>query len=72
MSEDLYGVLMRYHREEVRPEIDSGNESLRAEMLTRFDEMLTHFDQVYKRFDRLESEHYALSAAVKRLEDRET
>lgn len=59
-------VLMRYHREIVRPEIDEVRSKLAA-LATR-DELLSHVDGIYVRFGRLESEYAALIAAVRRLE----
>jgi chromosome segregation ATPase len=59
-------VLMRYHQEIVRPEIDELRSKLAA-LATR-DELLSHVDGIYVRFGRLESEYAALIAAVRRLE----
>lgn len=74
MPDDLLGVLTRFHREVVLPDIDSRigalSRELRGEISGLRNEMLSHFDAVYKRFDRLESEYQALSAAVARLEAR--
>ncbi len=60
-------MLMRFHREIVIPDIERIVDG-RVDALRR--ETLSHFDAVYKLFDRLESQHYALSAAVRRLEER--
>jgi hypothetical protein len=75
MAEELYGVLMRFHREVVVPDIerivDDRIGSVDGRVAGLRNETLTHFDEVYKRFDRLETEYQALSAAVKRLERRQ-
>jgi chromosome segregation ATPase len=63
-------VLMRYHQEIVRPEVEEVRSKL-ADMATR-DELLTHVDGIYLRLDQLTSEYHALSAAVRRLEDQMT
>ncbi len=58
MADDLFGVLTRFHREVVIPDLDSRigavSQELRGEIRALRDEMLSHFDAVYKRFDRLE------------------
>lgn len=36
----------------------------------KFRDIFTHFDQVYQRFDRLETEYYAISAVLSRIEKR--
>lgn len=64
-TEELYSVLMRFHREVVVTDIER-IVGQRIDVLR--DETLSHFDAMYKRFDRLETEYQALSAAVKRLE----
>lgn len=65
MAEDeaLYSVLMRFHQEVVRPELNELREELRdeirgvrARMVTR-DEWLSYLDDIHARFDRLESEY---------------
>ena len=71
MPDELFSILMRFHREVVLPDIErivGGVVDSRVTALR--DEMLSNFDAVYKRFDRLESEYHSLSAAVKRLEER--
>jgi hypothetical protein len=67
MADELWNTLLKFHREVAAPEIVG---PLREEIASGRGEMLSHFDGVYKRFDRLESEYYALSAAVKRLEEK--
>ena len=67
MAEDLYQTLMRFHREIAVPDIERIVDS----RVTPFrDEVMTHLDGLWKRFDRLESEYYALKAAVDRVEQR--
>lgn len=70
VAEEIYDVLMRFHREFVLPDMDR----LETRMIDRMDALhrqtLGHFDAIYKRFDRLESEYYSLKAAVQRLEER--
>ena len=69
MYDELFGILMRFHRDIVVPDIERivGHkvDDLR-------DEMLTNFDAVYKRFDRVESEQASLGATVDRIEQRVT
>ena len=71
VADDLFDVLMRFHREVVIPDMERLEERLEARLGGRIDELrdeiLGRFDAVYKRFDRLESEYHALSAAVKKL-----
>jgi hypothetical protein len=68
MYDELFGVLMRFHREIVVPDIERivgeavGRVDLKVDALR--DEMLTNFDAVYVRFDRLESEYEELNAAM--------
>jgi hypothetical protein len=54
----------------VTPEMDRFEERIGSRIDALRDETLSHFDSVYKRFNNLELEHYALSAAVRRLESR--
>jgi uncharacterized coiled-coil DUF342 family protein len=63
-------VLMRYHEEIVRPEIDEVRSKL-ADLATR-SEMLSHVDGIYVRLGRLESEYSALTAAFQRVEQQVT
>src|SRR6266436_3586936 len=50
--------------------VDSRVSSVESNLKSFRNETLSHFDAMYKRFDRLESEYHALSAAVKRIEER--
>jgi hypothetical protein len=70
MYDELFGVLMRFHREVVVPDIERivGRVDLKVDALR--DEMLTNFDAVYVRFDRLESEYEELNAAMSRVEEK--
>jgi hypothetical protein len=74
VDDQIYRVLMRFHREVVIPDMQRLEDRLEDRISQRIaelrDETLTHFDAVYKRFDRLETEHHALSAAVRRREFR--
>jgi hypothetical protein len=57
MADDLYDVLMRFHRQVVQPEFEELRgemREMRGEMVTR-SEMLSYMDDIYKRFDRLEA-----------------
>lgn len=67
MAEELWDTLMRFHREVGLPEIAA---PLHEEMVAFRRETNAHFDAIYARLDRLESEYVALSAAVKRIEER--
>ena len=65
MAEDdaLYSVLMRFHQEVVRPELNELRDEIRdvrARMVTR-EEWLSYLDDIYARFDRLESEYQSLT-----------
>lgn len=62
-----WSVLMRFHQEIVRPEIEEVRSKL-VDLATR-DEMLSHVDGLYVRFGILNSEYHALSAAVRRIEE---
>jgi predicted nuclease with TOPRIM domain len=71
MPDELLSVLTRFHREVVVPDIERiVDAKLDAKITPLREEMLANFDAVFKRLDRLESEYHALTAAVKRLEDR--
>ncbi len=67
MAEDLLGVLTRFHREVVVPDLER---VVDARIAPLREEMLANFEAVFKRLDRLESEYTALSAAVARIEKR--
>ena len=70
VAEDLYTVLVRFHRDVVLPDIERIVDArLDATVTPLRREMLSNFDAVYQRFDRLESETAALKAAVQRLEN---
>ena len=72
MADELYSVLMKFHREVFIPDIErivtGAIAGVDSRVTTLRDETLSHFDAVYKRFDRLEIEYHALAAAVKRIE----
>ncbi len=73
MAEDLFGVLTRFHREVVVPDIERIVDArLDAKISPLHEEMLANFDAVFQRLDRLESEYQALTAAVRRVEERMT
>jgi chromosome segregation ATPase len=69
MADDLLGVLTRFHREVVVPDLERIVDERIAPLR---EEMLANFDAVFRRLDRLESEYTALSAAVSRIEQRLT
>ncbi len=71
MPDDFLTVLARFHRDVMLPDVErvvSTVVDTRVGSLSN--EMLSHFDALYQRLDRLETEYQALSAAVRRLEDR--
>jgi hypothetical protein len=69
VDDQIYRVLMRFHREVVVKDIERiVDERLDERLEVVREEMLGHIDAIYKRFDRLETEYHALSAAVARLE----
>ena len=71
MTDDLLGVLTRFHREVVLPDIERiVDDRLEATIGALREDMLSNFDALYKRMDRLDSEYHALTAAVGRLEER--
>lgn len=70
VAEELIDVLMRFHREIVLPDVERLVGAVDSKLTSFRNETMSHFDAVYKRFDRLESEYGALSAAVKRIEER--
>jgi chromosome segregation ATPase len=59
-------VLIRFHEDVIRPEIDDVRAKLAA-LATR-DETFTQVDGIYVHLGRLEHEYHALIAAVRRLE----
>jgi chromosome segregation ATPase len=71
VADDLLQTLTRFHREVVMPDVLQAIDRAFDERLTPFrNEVNGHFDAIYKRFDKLETEYYALCAAVARLEKR--
>ena len=68
MYDELWNTLMKFHTEVAEPRIVG---PLREEIAALDRRTQANFDAVWKRFDRLESEYHALSAAVKRIEERE-
>ena len=74
MADELWHTLLRFHREVVVPDIDrmvvSRIEPLRDDLASFKRETHANFDAVWTRFDRLESEYHALTAAVRRIEER--
>ena len=71
MADELWDTLLKFHREVAMPSIvtEIGG-PLREEIAALDRKMEGRFDGVYQRLDRLGSEYHALTAAVKRLEDR--
>jgi hypothetical protein len=67
MADELLTLLTRVHREVVLPDIER---VLDDRMVPLRDEMLSNFDAVFKHLDRLEMEYHALTAAVRRIEER--
>lgn len=65
--DDLLRTLTRFHREVVVPDIER---IVDVRIAPLRDEMLANFDAVFKRLDRLESEYQALTAALRRVEER--
>jgi hypothetical protein len=58
MADDLLGVLTRFHREVVLPDIERiVDERISSEIAPFWQEMLSHFDAIHKRFDRLETQY---------------
>jgi len=53
MAEELFAVLVRFHREFFVPDVQR---IVASAVVDLRGEMLSHFDDVYQRFDRLESE----------------
>lgn len=76
VPEDLFGVLMRFHREVALPDMERIGERIESRLDAKIsslrNEMLSNFDAVFQRLDRLDSEYAALKAAVERLEQRMT
>jgi hypothetical protein len=53
VSEDLFSVLLRFHREVAMPEVrEAIRTEVRAEVSALRNDMLTHFDSIYHRFER--------------------
>jgi DnaJ-domain-containing protein 1 len=72
MADELWGTLLRFHREIALPDIDRVVAPLREDLAAFKRETHANFDAVWKRFDRLESEYHSLSAAMTRVETRLT
>ena len=70
MANELFDTLVKFYREFIQPQFDELRSQMNG-MVTKAD-MLGYLDDIYKRFDRLESEYQALSAAVRRIEERMT
>ncbi len=67
MADELWNILMRFHREVAFPEIVG---TLHQEIATRHRETQANFDAAWTHFDRLESEYHTPSAAMTRVEGR--
>ena len=68
VADEMYDVLLRFHREVTLLDMDRLEERINGRMDAFQRQTMSHFDHVYKRFDRLETEYHALAAAVRRLE----
>jgi hypothetical protein len=75
MNDEMWSTLLQFHREIVMPDIGrsvtAGIEPVRDEVASYKRETHANFDTLWSRFDRLESEYHALSAAVKRIEEKQ-
>jgi hypothetical protein len=67
MADELWSVLLRFHREITFPEIVG---TLREEIAAGNRETQTTLDAVWQRLDRLDTEYHVLSAAMMRVESR--
>jgi chromosome segregation ATPase len=71
MSNELWDTLLKFHREVAMPSIVPEIVGpLREEIAALDRKMESRFDGVYQRLDRLETDYHALSASMKRVEDR--
>ena len=67
MAEELWQTLMRFHREIVVPDI---KEPLERKIDALRDEMNGHLDAIWKELRDLKQEYYAITAGLKRLEEK--
>lgn len=63
----LASALARYHREILMPDME---QMVDAKLHAQDLRLAAHFDELYKRLERLESEYHALTAGLKRVEER--
>src|SRR6185369_11988334 len=71
MAEDLFGVLARFHREIVGPDIERIVErAIDGRVVPLREDMLANFDALFKALERLENEYQSISGALHRFEER--
>src|SRR5438105_15955648 len=71
MAEELWNTLLKFHREVAAPEIIGEIVGpLREEIASFRRETQQNFDAVWMRLERLDSKVQALTAAVRRIEER--
>ena len=68
-KKDLSDALTDFYGRMIEPQFDRLNKRL-DEHDKKFADLLAHFDQIYTKLDRLETEYYAITAGLQRLEDR--
>lgn len=67
MAEDAWEMLVRFHREVLKPEFDSLRSQVRG-MMTKA-ELETHIAEIHRRFDRLHSINQEISASFQRMDE---
>ena len=71
MAEDLWQTLTRFHREIAMPDIEQKiKEPLERRIDDLRDEMHSHLDAIWKELRDLKQEYYAITAGLKRLEEK--
>jgi hypothetical protein len=67
MAEDAWELLMRFHREVLKPEFDSLRSQIGG-MMTKA-ELDLHIAEIHRRFDRLHSINQEIAASFSRMEE---
>lgn len=68
-KQDVFDVLNEFYGKVLEPRFDRIEKRHDAHD-EKFRDILQHFDELYKRLERLETEYYAINAAIDRIEKR--
>jgi len=68
-KKDIFDTLTEFYGKIIEPEFKAIRTKLEGHD-QKFRDILQHFDEIYKRLERLETEYYAINAAIDRMEKR--